>query len=578
MFFLRLRAVLSAGLVLASLLIATRADAQRPRVATPDAFEAPDGYVRAPLSGSFVYDVTRTVDQGRAAYDGYTDSLHSAGTYRIEGEAESDIVRIHADYSWRYFGAPCDDGHEVREVIVSESTRHYAGRTDLDDFDDKPGILATWLWVPTSLTTGDTIQILDRTFTCQDGDQGLRAEVITLQATYEEHRIDGYGDYLYQTVDTYHFDARTGFFLDEHVVERASGTTEGAFGTFVMTTDARATSATYLGDGVVYEPLLPGRCGAETSRQAGGQRDSPDWAYLGRYAVPLSIVFFAFVLPLLRRNRTRSRFEVSTLSTPEVTPEMTGLTPSFGPFLRHFMVVAAKTKDPVYTAKSRDNKALVGLAFVDRETKLGTVFTRDADACEELRRAIGVEDFFSEVQHTALPSVERASGLAKPAYNTLETYDVLVRTSSESPAYDPDVVMRAKPSDRDAILALSLLVHGVRGQAWWDASIEAGDLAFVARIDGNIVGFAMLTVQGAHGRLHTNTVHPDFRGRGVGKEFARARIHTALALGATQLLTEVATWNVASLEVVRSLGFEKKSAMYVSTARNERIEKKALRR
>ena len=291
------------------------------------------------------------------------------------------------------------------------------------------------------------------------------------------------------------------------------------------------------------------------------------------------------VFLIFRKRRRPNIFDVRPLVGAQVTPEMAQLTPTFAPYLQHFVRVAADTREPVYVAKHREMQTVRGLAFVDHETRLATIFTADGDSCEELRRATGVEDFFTEVEHAVIPSVERATisssmsvVVSKPAYNTLETYDVLVRTLSEAPIYDPDVVRRAEPSDRDAIFALSLLVHGTRGQAWFDASLRAGDLCFVARIDGNLVGFAMLTVQGTHARLHTNTVHPEFRGRGIGKELARARIHTALSLGATQQLTEVATWNVASLEVVRSLGFERKSAMYVSTSRSERIEKKALRR
>ena len=579
MSFLRLHAVLSAGLGLAALIVPTPADAQHHRAHTPDAFEAPDAFVVPPRAASFAYEVTRTVDHGMDAYEGYSDSLTSAGGYTLAGEGDS--VRVQADYTWRYFGTPCDDGHEVRDVVVDANTRFYEGGTDLDDYDDKPGPLATWLWVPTTIRTGEMVQILDRAFTYTGRAPGLRGEVMTLEAHYSEHRVDSYGDFNYATVDTYHFDAETGFFVDEQVIEEASGTTEGAYGEFVMTTNARVTSATYLDDGVVHAAALPALCASDYAPSTEPYIASDSEVFWTCCGVPLLILFIptaAILYFMFRKRRPRGVFDIAALTAPEVTPEMMRLTPTFAPFLRHFMVVAARTQEPVYVAKTRDLKELKGLAFVDRETMLGTIFTSDPEACEELRRTIRMEDFFTEVQHTVIPSVQRATNLAKPAYNTLETYDVLVRTSSESPVYDPDVVSRAQPADRDAILAISLLVHGIRGQAWFDASIEAGDLCFVARINGGIAGFAMLTVQGAHARLHTNTVHPEFRGRGIGKELARARIHTALALGATQQLTEVATWNVASLEVVRSLGFEKKSAMYVSTARAERIEKKALRR
>ncbi len=98
MSFLRLRAVLLAGLVFASLLAAMPALAQRRRAPTPDAFEEPDAFVTPPRAASFAYEVTRTVDQGVDAYEGYSDSLQSAGRYSIEGEGNS--VHVFAEYSW----------------------------------------------------------------------------------------------------------------------------------------------------------------------------------------------------------------------------------------------------------------------------------------------------------------------------------------------------------------------------------------------------------------------------------------------------------------------------------------------
>ncbi len=544
----------------------------------PDAFEAPDAFTAPPVvpHATFAYESTRTVSDGQDAYEGYSDRLTSAGIYRIAGDAER--AEVHAEYAWRYDGDPCDHGAESRDVVIPRATRIYEGRTDLDDYDNKPAPLATWLWIPTTLREGDQVQILDRTFTCTGRAQGDSGEVIRLSASYSENRVDGYGTFLYNTIDEYRFDADTGFFLDESVVERATGTTEGMRGSFVMRTITHVTEATYLGNLVVRAPAPVAGCFSAPARRT---QTTSGWASDAIGLLVYGGIFLGLILFMFFKVRRPSRRKTHTIEpwSGSDTSPLASLTPNFAPYLKHLVETAKRTGDAVLIAKPLGSQTIVGLGFVDRETKLGTIFTDNGDACEELRRALDVEDFFSEV-HQVLPSVQAISA-TKAAYNILETYDVLTRTTTDVPTFDPDVVTRMKPEDREAVLALSVHVHGVRGQAWFDASLAAGDLCFVARIDGQVVGFAMLTLAGEHARLHTNTVHHDFRGRGLGKELARARIHAAQALGATKLLTEVATWNVASLEVVRALGFqqkEKRGVMYVLTSRDTRIEKKALRR
>jgi ribosomal-protein-alanine N-acetyltransferase len=577
MVFMRLRSALVSGLLAALVLAWTSAPAaaQRHRV-QPDAFEAPDAFTAPPVvpHATFAYESTRTVSEGQDAYEGYSDRLTSAGIYRIASDAER--AEVHAEYSWRYDGDPCDHGAESRDVTIPRATRIYEGRTDLDDYDNKPAPLATWLWVPTTLREGDQIQILDRTFTCTGRGRGDSGEVILLRAAYSENRVDGYGDFLYNTIDEYQFDAATGFFLEETVVERASGTTEGMSGIFVMRTHTHVTEATYLGNTTVRAPAPIAPCFSQPPRQPLTTGDGASDAICFLFYGGLLFGLVLFVYFKVRKPRRKKTHTIEPWSGSDTSP-LTSLTPTFAPYLTHFIATAKRTGDPVLIAKPLGSQMIVGLGLVDRETKLATIFTDNGDACEELRRALDVEDFFSEVRHDVLPSV-RAISATKQAYNILETYDLLTRTTTDVPTFDPDVVTRMKPEDREAVLALSVHVHGVRGQAWFDASLAAGDLCFVARIDGQVVGFAMLTLAGEHARLHTNTVHHDFRGRGLGKELARARIHAAQALGATRFLTEVATWNVASLEVVRALGFEKKSVMYVLTSRDSRTEKKALRR
>ena len=71
---------------------------------------------------------------------------------------------------------------------------------------------------------------------------------------------------------------------------------------------------------------------------------------------------------------------------------------------------------------------------------------------------------------------------------------------------------------------------------------------------------------GDRARLHTLTVAPDARSRGVGKELYRARLRALADLGVTNVITEVAVNNPAAIEVARQFGMQKVGEMHVQTA------------
>ena len=80
----------------------------------------------------------------------------------------------------------------------------------------------------------------------------------------------------------------------------------------------------------------------------------------------------------------------------------------------------------------------------------------------------------------------------------------------------------------------------------------------------------MASLVGEEARLHSLTVHPDARGKGLGTALMRARLRGLFELGATRVITEVATWNGAAAEIARAHGFQKIGSMYVESARPTR--------
>jgi ribosomal protein S18 acetylase RimI-like enzyme len=176
-------------------------------------------------------------------------------------------------------------------------------------------------------------------------------------------------------------------------------------------------------------------------------------------------------------------------------------------------------------------------------------------------------EFFSEHRH---------QGPAGLQFNVHEDWKVLVRAGTAELPYDRLVVRRFQPADRDAVLALLKLVWQLDAARWLDAQLAAGDLAYVAVLDGAVVGFALAQVVGADARFHLNVVHPAHRDRGLGGELVRARLTALHHLGVERVLVEVASWNVASLHLLRRHGFEDAGELFVESSRRIRRQPGAI--
>jgi ribosomal-protein-alanine N-acetyltransferase len=94
-------------------------------------------------------------------------------------------------------------------------------------------------------------------------------------------------------------------------------------------------------------------------------------------------------------------------------------------------------------------------------------------------------------------------------------------------------------------------------QPWDAAAISAllvtpGTLAF-AHEDG----FVLARVAGGEGEILTLAVHPDKRGRGLGRALLQAVISKAGKMGAQSLFLEVGVDNPSALALYAGLGFSK---------------------
>ncbi|GAB4215337.1 MAG: hypothetical protein OHK0013_40810 [Sandaracinaceae bacterium] len=576
--------------VAATALAAMLALVPRSEAQSDDAGVSADEPASTASTAWFVYRTTRTVGEGTGAYAGYSDALRAVGRYDLS--RESGTLTVRASYTWTYQGEQCEDGRVDRTVTADLGSRLYAGITDLDDYDERVGTtpLATWTWIPPSTAPGDTVRVLERDFVAQASETidvaGRAVPAIVLRAEGADARNDAYGSFRTTFADTYWFDAATGYFLQSRYVERDEGSIEGAPATFVWREEVRVIGASYLeGTPDVVAPVPP--C-PRLGRPYGASGSTAD-AGVFLWVFALALAFVAFVAFALSRRGRRpitvggQAVKVVALKTVEdFVPLAPEDSPHLASFHRHLVEQALRAGEPVLEATLEDGR-VVGLGIGDREGRIGSIFAREPDACELLRQALDVTEFFTETRHEHLPSVlasARAIGRTETpkAYNVYETYEVLALADPTAHPYDTGVVRRMTEQDLADVAALSQAVHGVRGERWLAAALATGELGFVARRGGVLLGYAFATVVGMDGRLHGNTVHPDHRGQGIGKELTRARLSACAALAVSRVITEVATHNLASLEVVRSLGFQSVGQLWVESAASARGERRLLRR
>lgn len=117
------------------------------------------------------------------------------------------------------------------------------------------------------------------------------------------------------------------------------------------------------------------------------------------------------------------------------------------------------------------------------------------------------------------------------------------------------VVRRLRPSDMDAVVHLDAKVTGRRRERYFDTKLKMAladtgiEVSLAAELDELFVGFLLARVYygefGVAERvavLDTLDVHPDFRGRGVGRALLHQLRTNLHALQISTLQTEVA-WN-----------------------------------
>ena len=488
----------------------------------------------SPQPGDFFeYNYNTNVDNGGGIYTGYTD--HMTSHYRYEVTVVSNgVATVTGTGSWSFSASDgtSQSGSDSYTPMFDLTTRKYLSGIDATVSD--PANASVWFWIPTPVSLGQTIPVLDDvlTVTSLSATVWLGAvphSTVLLESSGQYTRNDAYGVFTATYHDQYFFDKDTGYFVAEHYNEQDTGTFQGTPGDFQYHAQLTITSSSYA---VPLDILSLGLL------------------YVG---VPAAVVLVIAGIIRVRRGPSRIRIGSGNqaayvhIKKVKSQAELSGLTPDgspfFGPFLPIFAERSLAEGDPVVLAL--DERKIVGLALLDRESGMGSLFAAEDSVAKVLLKRCRMNDFFADgtIPGRILNAKE------------IERFQILQLRNPQPMDYDSTVVRPMTADDLGSVTAITQNVYRERAAAFIRSSFNAGDLGYVAVVRGLVVGFGFATVVGTTARLHTLTVAATERSRGLGTEIMKARLSALAAMGVDRVIVEISRQNVPSLRVASKVGF-----------------------
>ncbi len=489
----------------------------------------------SPRTGDFFeFEQTTTVNQGYGYYyEGYTETTHSHYRYTVQS-ATSSKATVAGTGSWTYSNSTGGSlsGNEPYTIVFFLMNRTYLSGIDVGVAD--PASAKVWFWIPVPVAVGQSLYVLDEPLTVKSTGVtywigAVPHTAILLEGTGSYLRNDVYGTFEATYDDKLYFDPTSGFVLGEQYTETDTGTGSYIGNGFTNSTSLTVSSSSYA------PPLDLGMIAL---------------LYAG---VPAAIVLVILGVVRVRRGPSKVRMGSGNQATvvrirrAKTPADVTGLIPDgspfFGPFLPVFAERSIAEGDPVVLAL--DERKLVGLALLDRESAMGSLFATEDRVAKVLMKRVRMTDFFADA---SIPG--RILGAKE-----VDRFTILQLRNPQPMDYDTSVVRPMTADDLGAVTFIAQDVYRSRAQRFIESSFKAGDLGFVAMSGGRIAGFGFATVVGSVARLHTLTVAAPERARGLGTELTKARLSTLAALGVDRVIVEISRQNTASLQIARAMGF-----------------------
>jgi RimJ/RimL family protein N-acetyltransferase len=487
----------------------------------------------APRAGDrFEYDYNTNVDRGAGEYFGYTDHMRSHSAYAIQ-DVQDDAVTVRGTGSWVFDGS--DGTHQSGTVdvtpVFSLSSRRYLSGIDVDVKD--PPNATVWFWIPTPVVVGQTIPVLDDVFTVTSLHATLwfgliPHEAVQLDAAGTYVRDDAYGRFDATYRDRYFFDRDSGFIIGEQFEETDTDvfnpfTSFSFHGQVILTSSSYAVPLDLVSFSLVDLGIPATAVGSVAA--AIRIRRGPSRLLIGSKDFPTEV----------RIRKAKSPADVANLQGDG--------SPFFGPFLPVFAERSFSEGDPVVLAVA--GNTIQGMALMDRESGVGSLFAADDAVVRVLLKRLRMRDFFADgsIPGRLLNAQE------------IDRFTILQLRNPAAVAYDSSIVRPMTADDVPAVVAIAESVYRSPARRFIVSSFQAGDLGFVAVAGSRVVGFGFATVVGSVARLHTLTVLPPERVRGLGKEITNARLSTLATLGVERVILEISKQNVASMRIATQAGF-----------------------
>lgn len=500
------------------------------------ATSAPARAAAMPTQGQwFQYDYNIYLNNGVGNYSGYSEQETSQYRYDVQSVSGTTVNMYGSGtWSWSNSTGTAQSGSWAEYFSFDSATRQYTRGFDVLGTFTNPYV---WFWVPTTLSVGQVVPILNENLTVTSLSSTVWLQNfpptprvgVELQGSGGYVRDDVYGVFGATYTDQYWFDPSTGFVIAEYYNEVDSS----PFGGFNWQEQVFTTSASFP-IAIDYGQLLG--------------------VYVGIPLIPIALFMIVYVRrngprrvphtgPATGRTVVRRIRRVHRLGDARMPPSA-----SYAPFVRTAVRRAIGLKDPAFIATS--GGTVQGVFTYEKSDRIGSIVATDPAVVRTFLAMRKAANCFVELP-PGTPNV-----LLPPA-KPVGTFDIYELAPVVPVAYDAETIRPMLPTDFPAVLAITNQVYTLPQPRQLVEAVADGDLAFVAVVDGVLMGYALATLGDGGALLYGLTIAEEGRGQGLATGLVAARLSALAALGVPKARMEILEGNAAPRHLASRFGFQK---------------------